>query len=86
MGGQPIRTRGVVFRGAGTPARIEDLTLDSPKRGEVRVRMAAAGVCHSDLHVVDGEWERPAGVVMGHEGAAWIEEIGEDGILHVGRS
>jgi S-(hydroxymethyl)glutathione dehydrogenase/alcohol dehydrogenase len=39
--------------------------------------MAAAGVCHSDLHVVDGAWERPAGVVMGHEGAAWIEELGE---------
>ncbi len=34
--------------------------------------MAAAGVCHSDLHVVDGEWERQA-VVMGHEGAAWVE-------------
>ena len=39
--------------------------------------MAAAGVCHSDLHVVDGEWERPADVVMGHEGAAWVEELGE---------
>ena len=39
--------------------------------------MAAAGVCHSDLHVVDGEWERPTGVVMGHEGAAWVEELGE---------
>ncbi len=39
--------------------------------------MAAAGVCHSDLHVVDGEWERPAGVVMGHEGAAWVEALGE---------
>ena len=38
--------------------------------------MAAAGVCHSDLHVVDGEWERPAGVVLGHEGAAWVEEVG----------
>ena len=51
--------------------------LDPPRRGEVLVRMAAAGVCHSDLHVVDGEWERPAGVVMGHEGAAWVEELGE---------
>ncbi len=37
--------------------------------------MAAAGVCHSDLHVVDGEWERPANVVLGHEGAAIVERL-----------
>jgi S-(hydroxymethyl)glutathione dehydrogenase/alcohol dehydrogenase len=40
--------------------------------------MVASGVCHSDLHVVDGEWARPAGVVLGHEGAAIVEELGED--------
>jgi S-(hydroxymethyl)glutathione dehydrogenase / alcohol dehydrogenase len=74
---QPTSTRGVVFRGPLEPPLLEELTLDAPQRGEVRVRMAAAGVCHSDLHVVDGEWERPTGVVMGHEGAAWVEEIGE---------
>ena len=77
MEGQPLRTRGVVFRGPATRPRIEELTLDPPQRGELLVRMAAAGVCHSDLHVVDGEWERPAGVVMGHEGAAWVEGLGE---------
>jgi S-(hydroxymethyl)glutathione dehydrogenase / alcohol dehydrogenase len=74
---KPISTRGVVFRGPGTQPRIEELTLDPPESGEVRVRMAAAGVCHSDLHVVDGDWERPPDVVMGHEGAAWVEELGE---------
>ena len=74
---EPITTRGVVFRGAGRPPRIEELTLDPPQRGEVRVRMAAAGVCHSDLHVVDGEWDRPPGVVMGHEGAGWVEALGD---------
>ena len=77
MSDKPIRTRGVVFEGPGEAPRIEELRLDPPQRGEVLVRMAAAGVCHSDLHVVDGEWERPAGVVMGHEGAAWVEQIGE---------
>ena len=56
---------------------MEELRLDPPQRGEVLVRMAAAGVCHSDLHVVEGEWERPAGVVMGHEGAGWIERTGD---------
>ena len=54
-----------------------ELLLADPERDEVRVRMAVAGVCHSDLHVVDGEWERPAGVVLGHEGAAWVESLGE---------
>jgi S-(hydroxymethyl)glutathione dehydrogenase / alcohol dehydrogenase len=77
MAGQPMTTRGVVFEGPGQSLRIEELTLDPPQRGEVVVRMAAAGVCHSDLHVVDAEWERPAGLVMGHEGAGWVERVGE---------
>jgi S-(hydroxymethyl)glutathione dehydrogenase/alcohol dehydrogenase len=72
-----ISTRGAVFRGASRRTTVEELMLDAPQRGEVRVRMAAAGVCHSDLHVVDGEWERPSGVVLGHEGAAWVESLGE---------
>lgn len=72
-----IPTRGAVFEGPRRPAQIEDLLLDPPKAGEVLVRMAAAGVCHSDLHVLDGEWERPTGVVMGHEGAGWVEEVGD---------
>jgi S-(hydroxymethyl)glutathione dehydrogenase/alcohol dehydrogenase len=38
--------------------------------------MVGSGVCHSDLHVVDGDWERPPGVVLGHEGAAIVEELG----------
>jgi S-(hydroxymethyl)glutathione dehydrogenase/alcohol dehydrogenase len=72
-----VTTRGVVYAGPGERLRIEELILDPPGRGEVLVRMAGAGVCHSDLHVIDGEWERPAGVVMGHEGSAWIEELGD---------
>ena len=79
---QPMRINGVVYHGPGRPLAIEELLLDPPGPGEIRVRMAAAGVCHSDLHVVDGEWERPAGVVLGHEGAAHVEEIG-DGVEHV---
>jgi S-(hydroxymethyl)glutathione dehydrogenase/alcohol dehydrogenase len=77
MSEEQTPTRGVIFDGPGRPPRIEELMLDPPQQGEVLVRMAAAGVCHSDLHVVDGEWERPAGVVMGHEGAAWVERTGE---------
>ena len=70
------RIRGVVFIGRDRPLVIEDLRLDAPRSGEVLVRMVASGVCHSDLHVVDGDWERPLNVVLGHEGAAVIEELG----------
>ena len=65
-----------MFQGPSLPLRIADLVLDPPAAGEVLVRMLASGVCHSDLHVVDGDWERPAGVVLGHEGAGVVEAIG----------
>ena len=64
--------RGLVFRGPGRPLAIETLRLDAPGPGEVAVRMLASGVCHSDLHVVDGEWARPTDVVLGHEGSAVV--------------
>ena len=59
------------------PVRIETLELDPPGPGEIRVRMAAAGVCHSDLHVRDGDWEREGPIVLGHEGSAVVEALGE---------
>ncbi len=68
--------RAAVLERPGVATRIEPLTLDPPGPGEVRIRMAAAGVCHSDLHVRDGEWEREGPIVLGHEGAGWIEELG----------
>lgn len=60
----------------GLASAVEDLALDPPAEGEVRVRMLASGVCHSDLHVRDGEWQRPGPVVMGHEGAGLVEALG----------
>ena len=65
-----------VIDAPGTPVRVEELTLDEPRAGEVRVRMLASGVCHSDLHVRDGEWERPGPIVLGHEGAGVVEAVG----------
>jgi S-(hydroxymethyl)glutathione dehydrogenase/alcohol dehydrogenase len=73
-----VATRGLVFGGADRPMKVEELELDEPRRGEVQVRMVASGVCRSDLHVVDGEWDRPANVVLGHEGAAVIEAFGPE--------
>jgi S-(hydroxymethyl)glutathione dehydrogenase / alcohol dehydrogenase len=61
----------------GQPTVLETLLLDDPGPGEILVRMTAAGVCHSDLHVRDGHWERPGPIVMGHEGAGTIEEVGQ---------
>ena len=75
---EPTTTiRAAVLDRPGVPVRIETLELDPPGPGEVRVRMAAAGVCHSDLHVRDGEWEREGPIVLGHEGSAVVEALGE---------
>ena len=68
--------RAAVLERPGKPLRIEDLAIDEPRAGEVAVRLTASGVCHSDLHVRDGEWERPGPLVLGHEGAGVVEEVG----------
>jgi S-(hydroxymethyl)glutathione dehydrogenase/alcohol dehydrogenase len=68
--------RAAVLREAGDPATIEHMTLAEPRAGEVRVRILASGVCHSDLHVRDGDWPRPTPIAMGHEGAGVVEAIG----------
>ncbi|MDQ3554113.1 MAG: alcohol dehydrogenase catalytic domain-containing protein [Chloroflexota bacterium] len=73
-----MNVRAAVFRGPRRPLSIETLLLDPPGADEVLVRMVASGVCHSDLHVVDGDWSRPADVVLGHEGAGVIEALGPD--------
>ena len=56
---------------------IEDVDLASPRAGEVRVQIAAAGVCHSDLHVRDGDWRLPLPLVLGHEGSGTVLETGQ---------
>jgi Zn-dependent alcohol dehydrogenase len=59
-----------------TPLRIEEVRLDEPGDGEVRVRVVAAGVCHSDYHFMSGELPTPMPVVLGHEGAGIVESVG----------
>jgi S-(hydroxymethyl)glutathione dehydrogenase/alcohol dehydrogenase len=68
--------RAAVLGEVGRPVEVRELELIEPRAGEVRVRMLAAGVCHSDLHVRDGEWDRPTPIVMGHEGAGVVEAVG----------
>ena len=68
--------RAAVFRAPGTPIEVEEVDLAHPRAGEVRVRIAAAGVCHSDLHVRDGDWPLPVPMVLGHEGSGTVVETG----------
>jgi S-(hydroxymethyl)glutathione dehydrogenase / alcohol dehydrogenase len=68
--------RAAVLEEVGRPVDIRELDLIEPRIGEVRVRMLASGVCHSDLHVRDGEWDRPTPIVLGHEGAGIVEAVG----------
>jgi len=69
-------TRAAVLRTPGEPVAVEALELAEPRAGEVRVRILASGVCHSDLHVRDGDWPRPTPIAMGHEGAGVVEAVG----------
>ena len=57
--------------------RIEEVELAPPKDGEVLVRMHAAGVCHSDLHVMKGDQPMKMPIILGHEGAGMVEEVGK---------
>src|SRR5918992_1797936 len=58
------------------PLKIETLELDPPGQGEVLVKIAAAGLCHSDLSVINGDRPRPLPMALGHEAAGIVEEIG----------
>jgi NDMA-dependent alcohol dehydrogenase len=68
--------RAAVLYEAGKPLRVEELDLAPPRTGEVRVRVAAAGVCHSDYHYMKGDLTVPLPAVLGHEGAGVVEETG----------
>ena len=69
--------RAAVLYEPGRPLQIEEVQLAPPRAGEVRVRVAAAGVCHSDYHYMSGELTAvQLPMVLGHEGAGVVEEVG----------
>ena len=74
--------RAAVLRTAGEPVTIEDVDVDDPAPGEVLIRTTAAGVCHSDLHFIEGLYDTPMPCVPGHESAGVVEAIG-DGVTYV---
>ncbi|RZJ16476.1 MAG: alcohol dehydrogenase [Brevundimonas sp.] len=81
----PTTTRAAVLRSMGAarpyadsrPLSIETVTLDDPGPGEVRVAIKAAGLCHSDLSVINGDRPRPLPMALGHEAAGVVEALGQ---------
>jgi S-(hydroxymethyl)glutathione dehydrogenase/alcohol dehydrogenase len=71
-----VKIAAAVFRHLGRPVTIEEVDLDPPKEGEVLVRIAASGICGSDLHVIDGSLPEPTPLVLGHEAAGVVEALG----------
>ena len=69
--------RAAVLRAVNEPLAIEDLDLAPPGPEEVTVRLEASGVCHSDWNLVSGVTQNPFPVVLGHEGAGVVEELGD---------
>ncbi|HEX5768493.1 MAG TPA: Zn-dependent alcohol dehydrogenase [Burkholderiales bacterium] len=73
----PRNAKAALCREHHKPVVVETIAVDPPKRGEATVRLAACGVCHSDLSAVTGTIALPLPLVLGHEGAGVVEEVGE---------
>ena len=71
-----MRTRAAVFHGPGRALEVREIELEELRDDEVLVRMVAVGICGTDLHNIKGEWQRPTPMVLGHEGAGIVEEVG----------
>jgi S-(hydroxymethyl)glutathione dehydrogenase / alcohol dehydrogenase len=68
--------KAAVCRAFGAPLVVEDLRLDPPREGEVRVKVAACAICHSDIGYAAGAWDGALPAVYGHEAAGVVEELG----------
>ena len=83
MVSEPIHMQAAVLRRMGEAMSVEEVLLDPPGQQEVRVRVAAAGVCHSDLHLAEGHLgSERVPIVLGHEGAGIVEAVGPDVASH----
>src|SRR5580658_8171464 len=70
--------KAAVLREVGKPLQIEEVQLNKPGPHEVLIRTAAAGVCHSDLHFIEGSYRYPLPAVLGHESAGVVEQVGSE--------
>ena len=71
-----MKTRAAVLYEPGKGLEIEELDLDGPQTGEILIRYTYAGLCHSDLHLITGDMRGRTPMVLGHEGAGIVEEVG----------
>jgi S-(hydroxymethyl)glutathione dehydrogenase / alcohol dehydrogenase len=71
-----MKTHAAILWRPGDPVEIAEIDLAPPRDGEVLVKIAACGVCHSDLHVVDGTLPEPLPLVLGHEASGVVAEVG----------
>ena len=72
-----MKTKAAVLWETGQPWSVEEIELDPPKAGEVLVKIAASGMCHSDEHLVTGDLPFALPIIGGHEGAGVVEAVGE---------
>jgi Zn-dependent alcohol dehydrogenase len=71
-----MRTTAAIIRDTGKPWELVDLELDEPRAGEVRIKFAVSGMCHSDEHLRTGDAQCRLPIVGGHEGAGVVEAVG----------
>jgi S-(hydroxymethyl)glutathione dehydrogenase / alcohol dehydrogenase len=71
-----VNSKAAVFYGPGRPLEVREIDLEEPGPHDVLVRMAAVGICGTELHSIRGEWTRPTPSVLGHEGAGVVEAVG----------
>jgi S-(hydroxymethyl)glutathione dehydrogenase/alcohol dehydrogenase len=76
MEGKIVKTKAAILWELNTPWSVEEIELDAPKAGEVLVKIAASGMCHSDEHVVTGDLPFAMPIIGGHEGAGVVEAVG----------
>lgn len=76
------RMKAAVLYEYNQPLVIEEVTIDEPQAGEVLIRMAASGICHSDVNVVKGDEKQTLPIILGHEAAGIVEAVGA-GVTHV---
>ena len=71
-----MRTTAAILAEYDQPLIVDEIELESPRSGEVLLRMLASGICRSDISLIKGYWPVPLPMVLGHEGAGVIEEVG----------
>ena len=74
---QETGMKAVIIEGRNERARVDEVEVGEPAEGEIRIKMAASGVCHSDYSVIDGTIDREYPIILGHEGAGVVDAVGD---------